>query len=632
MLQEATREIYFNISYHWLIYILFLPALGFFIYGVWLKWKNIREGNPVNRFEHWQQRLLLVVNHVLGHRRLLKDRGSGISHFWIFWGMMILILGTIVIMIQADLGIVIMKGSFYLVFQSLILDLVGLLAVIGLSYMLIKRYIIRSERLQTGKPDFITAGLLLLIMVQGFIIEGLRIVVTNDPWAAWSPVGYVFSLLFSGMDRESLLFLHRFFWWFHLVTAFIWIGYFAYSKIFHILAGTLNIYFSDLEPKYQAIKPIDFENTEKLGITGQEDFTWKDRLDLIACTECGRCQEVCPAYNSQKILSPRQLILNFRDEFVIDNEMVWACTTCRACMEACPVLIEHVPKVVELRRYLTMEESSIPELLQEASRSLEARFHPYKGAVSRMDWCDGLDIPTIAEVGEADILYWVGCTAAFDRRNQKVAQALTQVMKQAGLNFAILGMEENCCGDLARRTGNEFLYDMIVRSNVELLSNYKFKRIVTACPHCLHALGGEYRQFGTEYEVIHHTKLLAELGLTAQVKNVTYHDPCYLGRWNGEFETPRKILGNVFEMKRNRESSFCCGAGGGHAWMEDKNDNGLRINQMRAEEAMKTGAEGVCTACPFCLQMMEDGIKTQDPETSFYAKDIVELVAGLQIK
>lgn len=626
MASQATREIYFQISYHWVMYLLLLPALGSFGYGFWRKWERWRQGKPLDRAGRWQDRVKHLAKNLVTHAKLRKDRPSGISHFWIFWGMVLLFIGTLVVAVQADFGLNIMRGPFYLIFQSLILDVAGLLATFGLIFMLVKRYVIRPERLASGKHDVITSGFLLLIMLQGFLAEAIRITATNDPWQAWSPVGSTVARLFAGLSPAQLTTTYQFIWWFHLVTVFAWVAHLPYTKISHIFTASLNLYFADLEPKYQAIKPIDFENVEKLGISGPEDFTWKDLLDLDACTECGRCQELCPAYAAEKPLSPRQLILDFRDGVKVQDETLWACTTCRACMDACPVAIEHVPKIIDMRRHLVMEQAEFPEMLQEASRSLEARFHPYKGAsASRTDWCEGLEVPIMADVGEVDVLYWVGCTAAFDQRNQKVARALAQVLQKAGVSFAILGNEESCCGDPARRMGNEFLYDTIARSNVEVLQQYKFKRIVTACPHCLHAVGREFRQFGGEFEVVHHTQLLAELGLSAAAQNVTYHDPCYLGRWNGVYDAPRQVIGSVTEMERNRERSFCCGAGGGHAWLEDEPGT-KRINHMRAQQAVSTGCGTVATGCPFCLQMMEDGLKTVAEDGAMQARDIAELV------
>jgi len=623
---EATRQIYFQISHHWLLYVLLIPTLASLGYGFWRKWQNWRRGQPALRTDQWPRRVGLLVTHVLGHRRLLNDTGSGVSHFWIFWGMVTLFAGTLVVALQADLGLQVMRGAFYLVFQSLILDIVGLLAVLGLVFMLVKRFVLRPERLATGRSDFLTAGFLLLILLQGFVTEGIRIAATGDPWRAWSPVGAAVAPLFEGLSEPALILAYQITWWTHLATAFLWIALLPYTKAGHLFTAALNIYFSDLQPRYQAAAPIDFEKAEKLGYSGPEDFTWKERLDLDACTECGRCQEVCPAYAAGKPLSPRSLILNFRDGVPVAGETLWSCTTCRACMDACPALIEHVPKILNLRRYQVMEQSEFPEMLQEASRSLENRAHPYKGAsASRVDWCDGLDVPTLAEVGETDVLYWVGCTAAFDPRNQKVARALAQVLTRAGVRFAILGHEETCCGDPARRMGNEFLYDTIARANIEMLKGYKFNRIVTTCPHCLHALGGEYRQFGGDFTVIHHTQLLAELGLRAPEGSITYHDPCYLGRWQGEFEAPRQVLGEVVEMERSRERSFCCGAGGGRAFMEDEPGT-RRINHLRAQQAVDTGCKTVATGCPFCLQMMEDGLKAVAAEGSVVARDVAELV------
>lgn len=671
-LESATRPIYWNIQWVWVMYVLLVPTFAIFFYGMYRRIRLWMIGRPTGRLDRWRERMAKFRAYVPGHQKLMRDRYSGSMHAFMFWGMMLLFLGTVVVAIHEDLRIPIMQGWFYLVFQSLVLDLVGAVFLVGLGMAVWKRCIRRAPRLQHNRagvaPDRSDPGQLILfflLLLQGFILEGMRIAGTNDPWAAWSPVGNAAAAAFRGMGEGALVGAYQFFWWFHAATAFAWIATLPWSKMLHLFTSAANVATSSLEPPGMALEPIDFEKTERLGVSAITDFTWKDLLDLDACTSCGRCQDACPAYAAGKPLSPKNLILDLRDYMrrhgeqvitgtavddlpplvgaggAIHEDTLWACTTCRACMEECPVAIAHVPKIVDMRRSLVMEKAEFPELLQEAARSMENRMHPFRGATAtRTEWADGLDIPMLAGVEQADILYWVGCAGAFDPRNQKVARAFGRVLQEVGVSFAILGDEESCTGDPARRMGHEFLYDMMARANVELLNNYKpkFQRIVTACPHCLNQLANEYRALGGEYEVVHHSQFIKELMDQGKLRldpavaeQVTFHDPCYLGRYNGEYEAPREVIaaagGQLTEMERSRSRSFCCGAGGAHAWMEDDH-GGPRVNQLRAQEALDTGARGVCTACPFCLQMMDDGVKTQGGEDAgVYVKDLVELVA-----
>lgn len=669
-----TREIYWNISGVWFMYALLIPALATFAYGMYRHWRLWMLGKPAagrSGREAWRERLRLLKVFVLEHRRLLRDQVSGTMHLMVFYAMILLFIGTIVVMIDADLHIPIMRGWFYLLFQSLTLDLAGVFVVVAACIALWRRYGTRLARLQPNRAgkaadpsDLYQALFLLVICAQGFVLEAVRIVGTDDPWAAWSPIGLLFSGAFAGLSQPTLVATFRFFWWFHLASVFGWIAYIPYSKLMHMFISPLNVYYGNLQPAGMALQPMNFEEVERLGASALTDLTWKDLLDLDACTACGRCQAACPAYAAGKPLSPKNLILDLRDYVnqhgpglvmgtataddlppliggAVQAETLWACTTCRACMEECPVLIEHVPKIVEMRRHLVMEQAEMPETLADMIKSMEDRAHPYKGtSATRTDWAEGLDVPLLSEVDEADVLFWVGCTGAFDPRNQEVVRAFAKIMQHAGLKFAILGDEEPCCGDPARRMGHEFMYDMLARQNVEVLNGYqsKFRRIVTACPHCMNQLGNEYRALGGEFQVVHHSQLISELIGANRIRvdaqalqgKVTFHDPCYLGRYNGEYDAPRTVVDAVgaerVEMPRSRSKSFCCGAGGAHAWMEDEH-GGPRINQLRAKEALETGASTVATGCPFCMQMMEDGVKTVGDPDAVKVRDIAELVA-----
>jgi Fe-S oxidoreductase len=523
-----------------------------------------------------------------------------------------------------------------------------------------RRYIQRPARLDNKGDDLITLLLLLALVVSGFLVEGLRIAATelktNPGWALWSPVGYLLALGFSGLSQAGLLIWHRVTWWLHMLLSMGALVYVAlyWNRLWHIVVATLNIFFRNLESR-GALRPIDLEQTETFGAAKIEDFSWKHLLDLDACTRCGRCQDSCPAYLSGKPLSPKKTVQDLKASLlartadsgdggreligeVVQEDEIWNCTTCYACQEVCPVYIEPMVKLLEMRRNLVLERASIPETGEGALKSLEARGHPWRGTtLSRTDWAQGLDIKTLADDSDIDILFWVGCTQALEERSTRVAQAIARILKLAGVNFGILGVEEVCCGDPARRLGNEYLFQLQVQGNIELLKNYGIRKIVTGCPHCYNTLKHEYPQFGAGFQVIHHTEFIASLlkeGRLGILKGsggvITYHDSCYLGRYNDIYELPRQILNHIpgirlVEMAQNRERGFCCGAGGGHLWLEEQKV-GQRINEMRTEQALATRAEVIATACPYCLQMFEDGIKSKEAEERLKVMDIAELV------
>lgn len=663
-----SREVFWNINYHWMMYVLLLPTLAIFGYGIYqryLQWSRL--GQKINRLDNFKGRLFRTLSNVFGHKKLLRDVQAGLMHGAIFWGMVILFIGTALVAIDIDLRIPVNRGWVYLILK-LAMNIAGVFVLIGVVVAAIRRYILEVPRLQPNREgvpkdpsDALGLTFLGLLVIQGFALQAIRLAVSPDPWVLWSPVGYFLSWGLRGISDSVLVSSYQAIWWFHMLTTFVFIAWLPYGKMIHILTTTASVYTANLElPGVGTVKPMDFEASERLGVSSITDFNWRDLLELDACTACGRCQDVCPAHASGQPLSPRNMILNLRDHMhttgqklikgtsnidevpglagnTVNEEAIWACTTCRSCMEECPADIEHVSKITSMRRYLAMEQSQVPETVQDALKSLEDRVHPYKGStVSRLDWCEGLDVPLVTDADEVDVLFWVGCTTAFDARNQKVARAFAGLMKEAGVKFAILGNEETCCGDPARRVGNEFGYDMIVRANIETISQYNPQCIVTTCPHCFNALSNEYQQFGANFKVKHHTQLLKELVAEGKLKvspqqtqTVTYHDPCYLGRYNSEYEAARDLLAEsgskLLEMKRSRSKSFCCGAGGGHAWMEEHGE-GPRINQLRSKQAIETGAKTVVVSCPFCLQMMEDGLKTVAGENGPGVKDIAELL------
>ena len=648
------RELYWNISAHLWLYALFLPFLVIFLAGCYRLVKLVWIGQPEKEVPPLGQQLRDVLAQAVLQRRLLGQPFAGVMHAAISWGFGILFVATCLVGLQDYLGVPALRGDFYLYFMSLSVDLFGVAATAGIVIALIRRYAARPARLwkpREAEGYAVFLWLFLAILVSGFVVEGLRIAATRDPWGLWSPGGWVAAQGLGSLGQAQQALWHRIGWWAHAVLAFAFIALLPHTLIRHIVAAAANIALRRPRPS-GVILPVALEEAEHFGISRIEGFPRKDLLDLVACTECGRCQDACPAWATGKPLTPKGLVLDLRDLLlarrdgngkamvgeVVSEDVLWACTTCGACHRECPVFIEPIPKIVNMRRFLVMEEARFPETMQAAMRGMETRGHPYQGVVpSRTEWTRGLDVPLMAEKGAAEYLYWVGCAAAFDLRAQRVARALVQVLRAGGVDFAILGDEERCTGDPARRIGHEFLFQMQAQANIETFARHGVRKIITACPHCFNTLGNEYPQFGGTYEVIHHTVLITDLLRQGRLRParpigqaVAYHDSCYLGRHNGIFEAPREILRALpgvtsREMERSREKGFCCGAGGGLMWAEER--IGTRINIERTEEALRVRPEIVGTACPFCLTMFEDGIRAKDATEQLKVMDLAELVA-----
>ena len=655
----ATRQVHWEVTGAMVavMYASLGVALLVFAYGVWRRlriWRLGRRAVVWDQLGARSRRMLAAIAQATVFRKFVP----GVMHALVFFGWCVLFAATCVVFVQYGLGIDVMQGGFYLYFQSLTVDLFGLLLLVGLAIALYRRYVVRPQQLEHREPaDALLLASLFLIVLTGFGLEGMRIQATGDPWANWSPVGALASL---GVGRiagdASLVDAYQSLWLAHMLLWHILLATIAFTKFFHIFTSPLNVFCSNPGPPLGVVAPTDFEaEPVRLGINAPADMTWTQLFMLDACTECGRCEAVCPAFAAGQPLSPKRVILDLRDAVreagrdagplaggVVKPEALWACTTCRACEEACPVAIEHVPLIVGLRQNLAMEQVSMPAGVVEAVTSLEAREHPFRGAASgRTDWLEGLVVPqldSIENAGDLEVVYWIGCAAAFDERAQQIARALVRVLQHAGVRFAVLASQERCNGDVARRTGNEFHYDMLARANVETLNGAGVTRILTHCPHCLQQLRHEYRAFGGRYEVVHHTELVAALIEEGRVRlapgareRITFHDPCYLGRYNREFDAPRRVLDALqverVEMARSRSESFCCGAGGGHAFFDDA-DGGEKINAIRAREAAATGATTVVTGCPFCLTMLASGARTvATAERPLQTRDVVELVA-----
>jgi Fe-S oxidoreductase/nitrate reductase gamma subunit len=649
------------------MYILAAIAVAFWVFSIYRRYKLWHLGKPENRSKNMGKRVWVfictTVVDVLAHGRFLRNPYAGMMHLIIFWGFVILLLASAVDATTYYTNRHI-TGAPYLWF-SLIVDIGGLLVLVGMIMAAYRRYIWKPKGLNTILDDGVVLTSMAAILITGYMIEGLRQAATeltlHPDWAVWSPGGFVFAKAFAGMSQNSLLFWHKFLWWFHSVLTIGAILYVAlvFSKFQHFVISPLNVFFRSLGP-VGVPAPIDVETAETLGVGDIKDFTWKQLLDLDACTNCGRCQDACPAWATGKPLSPRKVIQDLKVHMLkaANNQAnqpdsaptlvgeapseaeIWACTTCGACQETCPVYVEHIVKIIDLRRNLVLAQSKMPETAQLMLRNMQSRGHPWAGIQSlrlRGDWTSGLELKLLAEGDHANSLFWVGCTGALAERNVAATLSMTRVLKAAGVDFAVLGESETCCGDPARRAGYEFQFQIMAEQNIETFKSYSIKEIITSCPHCYHTIRNEYPRYGGDFKVVHYTQLIADLirqgklTLTHELNSVlTYHDPCYLGRYNGVYGDPRRILqaipkAKLEEMGRSRKTAFCCGGGGGHMWIEEQPGT-PKINQMRLEDVLKTGAKTVVTACPYCLQMFEESIEHKDMKASLKARDLVELV------
>ena len=653
--------------------ILFVVLVALLVFGLFRYYRLCGMGAKENRFDHIWLRLKTTIGVAFAHMRLLNEAYPGIMHFLIFWGSGLFVTGKIIRLFSYAVEISNPPQAVFL-YSSWISEFGAILIIIGGLIAVYRRYIAKPDRLDTQPDDTLVFGWVFVILLTGFMAKGYRIAVTDvgspTDWATWSPIGYLFSYLFptfADQAHNEILIWHRAL--IHTVPAFVFLAYVLVnrSRMQHVLLSPLNVFFRSLKPK-GALVPVDLEEAETFGVDKISGFTWKQLMDLAACTRCGRCQDNCPAYLSGKALSPKKLIQDMKEHWydvgpnvfdlfrrkgqngagdsgpsligdAITQEVIWDCTTCGACQEACPVYIEHINKVIDMRRNLVLEQAEMPETAEMALRCIEERGHTCKGTTAcRVDWCADIEGATlVSEDSDVEILYFVGCSAALEDRNMKVSAAFGKILHAAGVKFGILGEEESCCGDPARRMGNEYLFQLQAMKNIETFKRYGVKRIVVTCPHGYNILKNEYPQFEGQFEVIHHSQYIAELIQQGRLRlrndiaeRITYHDACYLGRHNGVYDEPRKVVQSLpgvsfGEMARNRNRSFCCGAGGGHMWIEET--AGTRINELRTEQALDTKSSILATACPFCLQMFEDGIKAKGAEESIRALDIAELVA-----
>lgn len=548
-----------------------------------------------------------------------------------------------------------LEGGFYLGFE-LALDVFGLLLLAGLLLALWRRYVQRPARL-TRHPRFAYAlAMLTFLVLTGYALEALRLAATQPPWAPWSPVGWAIArgLLAAGASEPALRAWHLALWLAHAAAAFVFIAALPWTYFTHLAATPLNIFFAKLGSTASLPKIENIEEQERFGVSRFEQFSWKRRLDFDACTECGRCQAVCCAQLSGSVLNPKEIVGKLRRYMhegggktiegralhgdTITADELWACTTCGACIAECPARIDIIDTIVDLRRHLALEQGAFPHSAGSMLHATQRLHNPWGlDPADRWDWTWDLDVPRLEPGKPVEVLYWVGCAASFDQRAQNIARSMVHILKAAGVGFAVM-TEERCHAEVGRRLGEEYLYQTATEENIAALRQYSFGKIVAACPHCFNTLRNEYPKFaGGTFDVVHHSTFIAQLiqqgrlklALQAQ-REIAYHDPCYLGRHNGEFDAPRAVLAavpgvNLVELPQRRQHAVCCGGGGGQMWMEGKVRK--RVNIIRAEQLAASGAATAAVACPFCLSMLDDARKSIGAEETFRLRDIAEIVA-----
>jgi Fe-S oxidoreductase len=681
-------------------------ALGMFAWTLRRFVRMFRTGRPEDRTDRAEERTGSVLKYFFAQKKVIEKTSlpakrlprfvSALGskyHFLIFWGFIIITLGTGETLVQGLFPSVslLLLGAPVAHAIYAVIDWCTLVVLVVIAFAVFRRLVLQPRLIPMSRDAAAILGAIGMLMVTHLGMHGLSGVAEGRPETGF-PVSAAVADALRGMPAGAALFLSEAAWWLHVGIVLAFLNYLLYSKHSHILAALPNIYFRKLGQR--GILPklnMEADDMAATGVVSEwKDFTWKSLLDGYACTECARCSNFCPAFNTGKPLSPMQVIHDVRDDMrtrmsdrgpldalierfqhgdasPIDQiqpliggrtseDVLWACTTCGACQEVCPVFIDHPEKIIQMRQNLVLVQEKVPTDLARTFTNLERNGNPWGiAADKRMDWAAGKDVPTLDDKPDAEYLLWVGCAGAYDDRIKKQTLALVDVLREGGVDFAVLGLEEGCTGDPARRSGNEMLYQMQAQQNVETMNAKKVKKVITACPHCLHTIKNEYPQLGGTFEVRHHTQVIRELVESGRIemeidkaallddgrvengaaalssKKIAFHDPCYLGRWNGEYDAPRTVLDALptgterIELPRNKEHGFCCGAGGGRMWMEEK--IGTRVNHNRTDEVIASGADTVATACPFCTIMLRDGVQDRGAGEKVQVLNVSELVA-----
>ncbi|MDZ4825071.1 MAG: heterodisulfide reductase-related iron-sulfur binding cluster [Actinomycetota bacterium] len=673
------RRVFTNIPdpVYWAFYTAIPIMLLVVAWLVSLRVRNYERGRPDNRKTTKKNvhRRLRDFRAGVWMQTLLRDPAAGVMHSFIYFGFLFLFIATVILEVDHQLpeSMKFLHGDTYRAY-AFGADLAGVLFLIGITWAIVRRYVVRPWRIRTKtKPeDAVILAMFFVLGLTGFVAEGLRIALDGRPdYEKWSFVGYPISNLVDSQSFGTLQDWHRWMWGIHVAAFVAFLVILPTTKLRHMITSPMNMYLKDRDRPKGAMKPMPNlmeTELESFGVIAIEDFTWKQLFDTDACTICGRCTSVCPAQATGKPLDPREIVLKVGEVMNatasptmsppvgihpeisitansvferITSEEVWACTSCKACDEICPVNIEILDKILDMRRYLTLMESDFPTELGNTYRSMENTGNAYGlNQGERGDWAselEGVDIVDPGSPFEHEYLYFVGCAGSFDDRNKKTSRALSKLLQRAGIDFGILGPSELCNGDQARRSGNEYIFQMLAMQNVEAFNGMGVQKIITQCPHCFNVLKNEYPQLGGNYEVIHHSQLLDELVQSGKLsltgaslqERVTYHDSCYLGRHNDVYLAPRRVVGSLagidlVEMPRNGTNGMCCGAGGARMWMEES--VGKKVNVERSQEAIATGASRVAVACPFCYVMFDDGVKGEGKGEQVRVQDIAEIL------
>ena len=637
-----------------------------FLYGFYRRIRVYVKGSSPPALGYVRQRVVRTVKNVFAQRKVAKKAYPAVMHLLIYSGIIVLFIGTTLVMIDSDIWAPlfhrqILVGYFYLTFET-ILDAFGLVAIAGLAIAMFRRSFSKPLNLPTSRDDFFIFSILMVILLTGYLMEGIRLAIDKPPWAPWSFVGYRVALLLEagGLVGSPLIRFYAGLWWFHAILAFTAVASIPYTKLFHIFTSPLNALFLHLRPKGRLSTPFDLKQLVasgnfdvRVGAAQITDFSWQQRLSFDSCTQCGRCTNACPATAAGTLLSPMHLMLKLRDQMltqsrldggsaviadVVNPEELWACTTCRACVNECPVLIDHVDAIVDMRRHL-VGEGKLDRGKRDFLTNLNNTSNPYGlPPADRMKWADGLGVNKAKDQSEFEILYWVGCSGSYDPRNQAVSRAMVKILQAANVRFVVLGTEEKCNCESARRLGEEGRFQQSALDLIEIFKKYGVKEILTQCPHCFNTFKNEYPEFGSTVSVIHHSQFIEQLIKNGRLKlkpgaggSLTFHDPCYLARYNGVLDPPRSVVSSLGsmklqEMRSSRENSFCCGAGGANFWY--KVEQKKKISAIRLDEARETQAGVIATACPFCTSMLEDASVAAGTKESVKILDIAELVAA----
>ena len=665
MIPLPTERLLWGIPGTVLFSLVLLLAIVAFVYSASRRVRVLLALAPEPRFDRIGTRIWKTLEFAFLQKRMFRDFYAGTFHIFLFAGFIVLLVRVVSMVLEGLFpGITLLPGRAGDVY-TLLKDIFEVLVLAGVAMAVFRRAFARPRRLDLTLDAWVILFLIALLISADLASEGAKTAMRPELASAWAPAVAVVAGLLEGASAGTLDAVYVGGWWVHLLDIFFFGNYLPYSKHFHIITAVPNVFFMKLEPMGRLGTP-DLENSETFGVSKVEQLSWKSALDGYTCTECGRCREVCPTALTGKPLDPKVFIDDVRDavyeatpgilagasgrgsgngahprkELIggwISEDTIWACTTCGYCTHACPVfIIPAVDKIVEMRRHLVLEKAEFPREMQTAFRGMETNGNPWGiSAASRADWAKDLPVVTMAEAGEkpVDVLFWVGCAGSYEDRAKKVSRALVELLGAAGVSFAILGTEETCNGDSARRMGNEYLFQMLAQQNIETLNGYGVKKIVTNCPHCLNCIKNEYPALGGSYEVMHASQLVSSLIAEGRLRmqtpipeTITFHDPCYLGRYNGVYDAPRRILDAIpglrfRELPRSRERGLCCGAGGGRMWMEEK--LGSRINQTRMKEISEAGTDSVGVSCPFCMVMI--GNAKEEISVTTQPFDILEL-------